>query len=520
MAQIKNLENMGYIRFIFLYFTLALLVHTPLLWADSGKNSVFKASLKGKSLNKRINEHRSLNFSVRTPDGNYKFRLSPRNSFRAKQSLLDKSQEISNSNQAKLYKGKAIWRDKSQPAAADLIGNKLRVRFKSFRSKRAYVATLPLSTLSGRLSHASIARAEACGTETPISNLRESATNGAVEAVFSPVRVLELSALADYQFYAFYEKDVLRTFNEMEAILNAAEAFYLDQIGMRIDLDQLIIDTNPNALKSTNAADIIFFLESLIANGTFNENSDAFHLFTGKDMDGATIGIARLGTLCQEGGLLSSGVSQKVNDSIQAIVTAHEIAHNLSAVHKSSTNIMNGTVRSNHTSFSPSSIGEITSYISEVGSCITESDGKTSGPISSSTPIPNPNADRETTEVYLDIDLRSGRKYKFNAFVESSGTGTNCSVSLYGSNRKNHLDDLLSIRTTVLSEGSQSQALESYQASFSMRRSKRKRKPVFFRAAVRCSGVSYKSNIVRARAKLPSKGAAVNRFLKKLSNSL
>ena len=113
-------------------------------------------------------------------------------------------------------------------------------------------------------------------------------------------------------------------------------------------------------------------------NGNFsNVNYDMAHMWTGKDMDGSTVGIAWKSVTCAKG--YSYGVSQRLTGSpAKHILTAHEMGHNFGADHVSSSNpgesdcgntIMNSSIGTGFT-FCPYSRDQINSHVSQHSSCL------------------------------------------------------------------------------------------------------------------------------------------------------
>jgi hypothetical protein len=110
---------------------------------------------------------------------------------------------------------------------------------------------------------------------------------------------------------------------------------------------------------------------------------DLAHMWTGKDMDGSTVGIAYLGVACNARSY-SYGVSQRINASPgKYILTAHEIGHNFGASHTENaqppqagcTNtIMNSSIGT-ATNFCPYSKTEISSHASLYSSCLASVSG-------------------------------------------------------------------------------------------------------------------------------------------------
>jgi hypothetical protein len=93
-----------------------------------------------------------------------------------------------------------------------------------------------------------------------------------------------------------------------------------------IDLgDSLSAATEPSSLLSELRA---------LRRGTSRLNSRGLtHLFTGRDLDGTTVGIAYLDSLCDRE--FGAGLSEARNRSawIESLIAAHEIGHNFGAVH-------------------------------------------------------------------------------------------------------------------------------------------------------------------------------------------
>jgi hypothetical protein len=106
---------------------------------------------------------------------------------------------------------------------------------------------------------------------------------------------------------------------------------------------------------------------------------DLAHMWTGKDMDGSTIGIAYLSVVCNAR-TYGYGISQRFTSSPgKYILTAHEIGHNFGAVHPDqlstpptgcSNTIMNSSVGTGFT-FCSYSRTEIAAHVASSSSCLT-----------------------------------------------------------------------------------------------------------------------------------------------------
>jgi len=105
---------------------------------------------------------------------------------------------------------------------------------------------------------------------------------------------------------------------------------------------------------------------------------DLAHMWTGKDMDGSTIGIAYLSVVCNARSY-SYGISQRFSASPgKYILTAHEIGHNFGATHTESADppqtdcnntIMNSSIGTG-TDFCPYSRNEVSAHVAAYSSCL------------------------------------------------------------------------------------------------------------------------------------------------------
>jgi hypothetical protein len=226
--------------------------------------------------------------------------------------------------------------------------------------------------------------------------------------LFSPARVLEVATEADYEFYERHGRDT-NTF--IRAVLNAVDVIYASGLGVRIKVvGQRVTTTYPGQRAPIDA---LRLLENF-RQGAFASNSsaDVRHLFTGRSIEGLTIGIAYVAAACTQGGRYGVGLSRAVSTGLHPFLAAHEIAHNLSATHDGEANsIMNPAITEANNRFTARALSNIYNFVTTSGSCL-----------------------RAEALSSAMIELSGTDPTRFEARVTFVSNGTSaCSVVLYGS---------------------------------------------------------------------------------------
>ena len=164
----------------------------------------------------------------------------------------------------------------------------------------------------------------------------------AVAAAQGATLNLNIGAVADSEFVGLYGADaetaLLTRFNNVDGI-------YSEQLGVQISVAQVDILTGPDdPFTTTNSGDLLDELALYRASNGAQDAQGLTHLFTGKNLDGTTVGIAYIGALCATksrfddrsfGAGLSEGRRGSVTDSL---IAAHEIGHNFGAPHDAEAN--------------------------------------------------------------------------------------------------------------------------------------------------------------------------------------
>ena len=162
--------------------------------------------------------------------------------------------------------------------------------------------------------------------------------------------------------------------------LNNVDGIFSNDLGIQITVET--IETFPDpADPFSDVTDTTTLLNEL---GLYRQGNPAqnqqglTHLYTGRDLDGSTVGVAYTGALCSTrfGAALTEG---NRGANVDSLISAHEIGHNFGAPHdaevgsaceaEADTFLMAATVNGSN-QFSPCSISEMSDNIA-AASCIT-----------------------------------------------------------------------------------------------------------------------------------------------------
>jgi hypothetical protein len=173
---------------------------------------------------------------------------------------------------------------------------------------------------------------------------------------------LELAAIGDALFRAQFQSDAA-AIDQMLLRLNNVDGIFAAELGVRIQVPTaLVYDAETDPLPPTTvASDLLRRLATLRGSSTQLKSRGLTHLFTGRDLDGSTVGIGYIDTLCDgEFGAALTEIRGR-GAWLESLITAHEIGHNFGAVHDGESEcntvpldqfLMSPTVHAAHASFS------------------------------------------------------------------------------------------------------------------------------------------------------------------------
>ena len=208
---------------------------------------------------------------------------------------------------------------------------------------------------------------------------------GTTEEAFSPKPEAKVATEADFEFTQTFAGNATTANNDILNILTGVDAIYDAQMGIKLRVVfQRAFTANNDPYTLTAAGTALDELRT-----TYKANPpaglpahDLVHLFTGKDMDGSTIGIAFISAICDAPDF-SFGISQSKFTTIatqRVGLTAHEMGHNFSASHPDeettvpsgcNPSIMNSFIQDT-SSFCQFSKDQITNHtVGSGGACLT-----------------------------------------------------------------------------------------------------------------------------------------------------
>ncbi|MFG0251957.1 MAG: M12 family metallo-peptidase [Phycisphaerales bacterium JB038] len=165
------------------------------------------------------------------------------------------------------------------------------------------------------------------------------------------LQIAELACDADYEYYLDWGS-VAAVENRINTVINTMNQQYESEVGISHAITTILVRTSSNQpYTSTDATTLLYSFRDHWNANHGNIQRDTAHLFTGKEVDGGTIGIAWVGVICNLS--YAYGVVQSDFNGNYASATdlsAHELGHNWSADHCNCTsNTMNPYITSANT---------------------------------------------------------------------------------------------------------------------------------------------------------------------------
>lgn len=148
-----------------------------------------------------------------------------------------------------------------------------------------------------------------------------------IEAQAATVAQLDMAIVADTQFANIHSNPSVA----VVARMNVVDGIYSEQVGVHLNLTDIDVLTDNAGLTESGAFGLLDQFSNFANSAGFN-NPGLAHLFTGRDLNGSTIGVAWIGALCSK--RFGTGLSQiRGTGTAGALTIAHEVGHNFGADH-------------------------------------------------------------------------------------------------------------------------------------------------------------------------------------------
>lgn len=434
-----------------------------------------------------------LHVTVRTQEGLERFVFQPKESTSAspEETHYQGFARPRNFQQEKLasslsINGSSAWlfftsRRTGRPAAAtiSLEPNETRLLAKRVAVSRVPKQKIGCGSHVGEDDHAP--SIEHAATSRRVNRAARSPLTAQGQRAFSPARVIEIATEADFDFFQVHG-DQSNAY--IRAVLNAVDAIYTSNLGIRIKIvSQRVVTTSQG---DTGVISPTTLLENFrTAPFASTSTADIRHLFTGRSIEGLTIGIAYVGAVCTAGGRYGVGLSSAVSAGLQPFLAAHEIGHNLSATHDNEPqSIMNPAITEANNRFTPQTLANMYDFVSSTGSCLSTEELST-----------------------VKVQLNATDPTMFSAKVAfATAQPQTCSVMLYGSADGRRFIPLASTSTPTPGLGADAVA------SFESAAPRLSGQQTFsFKAKVSCGSSRTLSSPVRLRYGLATSGTTNSR---------
>src|SRR3989442_3553350 len=193
---------------------------------------------------------------------------------------------------------------------------------------------------------------------------------------------LRLATEADNE-YVVTQGGAAHADQKILSVMNQVEGFYEVELGLSIKVVyQSAWSTANSPYRERNPPALLGQLSDYWNSNRGSVARDVVHMWTGKNLDNATIGTAYLEALCRYAGngRAAYGLSKGVTGPQQIAITAHEIGHNLGATHPNqqvppaaecNNTAMSSSVSTNpQLTFCQFSRAEIARYLATSGVCL------------------------------------------------------------------------------------------------------------------------------------------------------
>ncbi len=142
---------------------------------------------------------------------------------------------------------------------------------------------------------------------------------------------IDMGIVADFEFAS--DKGSAAQ-SELITRMNNLDGIFSEQLGVQLNIGttDIFSSSNDPFTDETDSGNLLDELTEFRADSAAQRANGLTHMFTGRNLDGSTVGVAYVGALCSSS--FGVGLTQATNSaSVDTLIAAHELGHNFGAPH-------------------------------------------------------------------------------------------------------------------------------------------------------------------------------------------
>src|SRR6185295_6977741 len=165
----------------------------------------------------------------------------------------------------------------------------------------------------------------------------------AASSELAAMKQVRVGVIGDFEFVSLFNNGTTKVEDAIVSRMNIVDGVFSSQIGVKVSLAPWkLFTTSSDPFTKTKASDLLTELRSYRGGSASQLALGLSHLMTGRDLDGDTVGIAYIGSVC-DGSNAASLSEGRRGDTQSALIAAHEIGHNFGAPHDGETGACQST---------------------------------------------------------------------------------------------------------------------------------------------------------------------------------
>ena len=160
-------------------------------------------------------------------------------------------------------------------------------------------------------------------------NSSPTSEEGFATAAATAMQQINLRIVADIQYAT--SSSELTAQEQVISQMNIVNGIFSEQVGVQFGITEIEVLNDNGNLTSSNASELLGQFRTFVG----NDNPGLAHLFTGRNIDGGTVGIAFVNAICRNAGVGLTEAGGR--GTFGALTAAHEFGHNFGAPHDNET---------------------------------------------------------------------------------------------------------------------------------------------------------------------------------------